>query len=629
MGEQKSITGIKVSERKKFLKNLIHDIEALDQMIREGKIEANVQRIGAEQEFALINKHYKPSKNGPLILGKLENNHFTSELAMYNLELNLDPQELKDGCLLKMEKQLRKYLKNAEEVASGFGDSVILTGILPSIDLRSGQMDYMTPNPRYQALDEIIKQLRGQDFELNISGVDELILAHTNILFEACNTSFQCHLQVSPDEFVDQYNWAQMISGPLLSVCTNSPLLFGRELWSETRIPLFQQSIDIRSKGYHLKEKEQRVSFGNHWIRETSEIYKENLARFPLILTHKATDNSLAVLAEGGIPKLQALQLHNGTIWRWNRPCYGTSTGLPHLRIENRYLPAGPTIMDEMANLALWVGLMKAMPVSYRGAWHRKSFEDTKGNFYRAATSGIYSSMVWDNRMVPAQKLMLDQLLPLARTGLSKAGVSDEESNRYLDIIEGRVKSGQTGSSWLIKSYRKIKKHMSRDEAMVTLTAAMQKRRKADLPVSEWRAASVSELKTIPIQYDWIGNIMTTNLITVQEDDLITLVEKIMEWKNIHHIPVEDKQGKFKGLITTSTLQKLGEKTDGMEIAKNIMISDVITIGPETDIKYAMLLMVNKKISCLPVVDGDRLIGLVTDKDAKGIWEKLYQKNNA
>ena len=321
MGEQKSITGIKVSERKKFLKNLIHDIEALDQMIREGKIEANVQRIGAEQEFALINKHYKPSKNGPLILGKLENNHFTSELAMYNLELNLDPQELKDGCLLKMEKQLRKYLKNAEEVASGFGDSVILTGILPSIDLRSGQMDYMTPNPRYQALDEIIKQLRGQDFELNISGVDELILAHTNILFEACNTSFQCHLQVSPDEFVDQYNWAQMISGPLLSVCTNSPLLFGRELWSETRIPLFQQSIDIRSKGYHLKEKEQRVSFGNHWIRETSEIYKENLARFPLILTHKATDNSLAVLAEGGIPKLQALQLHNGTIWRWNRPC--------------------------------------------------------------------------------------------------------------------------------------------------------------------------------------------------------------------------------------------------------------------------------------------------------------------
>ncbi|MBD3628404.1 CBS domain-containing protein [Cyclobacterium sp.] len=629
MGEQKVNTDRKASERKKFLKNLIHDIEALDQMIRQGMIEKEVQRIGAEQEFALINKHYKPSKNGPLILGKLDNSHFTSELAMYNLELNLDPQELKEGCLFKMEKQLRKYLKNAEGVASGFGDSVILTGILPSIDLRSGQMDFMTPNPRYQALDEIIKQLRGQDFELNISGVDELILAHTNILFEACNTSFQCHLQVSEEEFVDQYNWAQMISGPVLSVCTNSPLLFGRELWSETRIPLFQQSIDIRSKGYHLKEREQRVSFGNQWIRETTEIYKENIARFPLILTHKSTDNSLTVLEEGGIPKLQALQLHNGTIWRWNRPCYGTTDGRPHLRIENRYLPSGPTIIDEMANLALWVGLMKAMPEQYKGSWQRKSFEDTKGNFYRAATSGIFSSMVWNGRMIPVQKLMLDQLLPLAKKGLSATGIPEEESNRYLDIIQKRIKSGQTGSSWLIKSYRNIKKHMSRDEAMVTLTAAMQQRRKADQPVSEWLAAAAAELKAIPIQYDWIGNIMTTNLITVQEDDLVTLVEKIMEWNNIHHIPVEDKQGKLKGLITTSTLKKNREKTDGMEIAKDIMIKDVITTGPETDIKYAMLLMVNKKISSLPVVDGDRLIGLVTDKDAKGIWEKLYQKNNA
>ncbi|SHM64828.1 CBS domain-containing protein [Cyclobacterium lianum] len=629
MGELAKNTNKKSAERRKFLKNLIHDIEALDSMIRDGMIEEDVQRIGAEQEFALINKHYKPSKNGPLILGRLDNKHFTSELAMYNLELNLDPQELQTGCLYKMEKQLRKYLRQAEGVAADFGDEVVLTGILPSIDLRSGQMDYMTPNPRYQALDEIIKQLRGQDFELNISGVDELILAHTNILFEACNTSFQCHLQVSAKSFVDQYNWAQMISGPVLSVCTNSPLLFGRELWSETRIPLFQQSIDIRSKGYHLKEKEQRVSFGNQWIRETTEIYKENIARFPLILTHKSTDNSLSVLEDGGIPRLQALQLHNGTIWRWNRPCYGTTDGKPHLRIENRYLPSGPTIMDEMANLAFWLGLMRTMPPAHCGNWQRKSFEDTKGNFYRAATSGIYSSMVWNGRMIPAQKLILDQLLPLAEKGLSNAGIPEEESHRYLDIIRKRIKSGQTGSSWLIKSYRKIKKHMSRDEAMVTLTAAMQKRRKTDQPVSEWLAATKAELQSIPIQYDWIGNIMTTNLITVQEDDLITLVKKIMEWKNIHHIPVENKEGKLRGLITGSTLQKYAESADGLEIAKDIMITHMVTTGPETDIKYAMLLMVNKSVSCLPVVDGDRLIGLVTDKDAKMVWEKLYQKNNA
>ncbi|WP_162341053.1 CBS domain-containing protein [Cyclobacterium salsum] len=629
MGEHRVNTRIKLSERKKFLKNLIQDIDALDQMIREGLIEKDVQRIGAEQEFALIDRHNKPSKNGPLILGKLQDAHFTSELAMYNLELNLDPVELKAECFSNMEKQLRKYLRKAEQVATTFGDAVILTGILPSIDLRSGQMDYMTPNPRYQALDEIIKQLRGQDFELNISGVDELILAHTNILFEACNTSFQCHLQVSAEEFVDQYNWAQLISGPVLAVCSNSPLLFGRELWSETRIPLFQQSIDIRSKGYHLKEKEQRVSFGNQWIRETTEIYKENIARFPLILTHKSTANSLDELAKGQIPDLQALKLHNGTIWRWNRPCFGTGNGIPHLRIENRYLPSGPTIIDEMANLVLWVGLMKAMPDHYRKSWHRKSFEDTKGNFYRAATSGIFSSMAWENQMVPVQKLFLDELLPMAEQGLSKVGISQAEASKYLEVIRKRVKTGQTGSSWMIKSYRKIKKLMSRDEAMVTLTGAIQQRRKSDLPVSEWKAASPAELKTIPIQYDWIGNIMTTNLITVQEDDLVALVKKIMSWKNIHHIPVENKEGKLTGLITASTLKKKGEVENELEIAKNIMISDLVTVGPHTDIKYAMLLMVNKKISCLPVVDGDQLIGLVTDKDAQSIWDKLYEKNNA
>lgn len=628
MGEHRVNKAIKLPERKRFLKNLIRDIEALDQMILEGLIEKDVQRIGAEQEFALIDAHNKPSKNGPLILGKLDDSHFTSELAMYNLELNLDPFELKGGAFPLMEKQLRKYLRKAEQVAATFGDEVVLTGILPSIDLRSGQMDYMTPNPRYQALDEIIKQLRGQDFELNISGVDELILAHTNILFEACNTSFQCHLQVTAEEFVDQYNWAQLISGPVLAVCTNSPLLFGRELWSETRIPLFQQSIDIRSKGYHLKEKEQRVSFGNHWVRDTTEIYKENIARFPLILTHKSTADSLQELQKGEIPHLQALKLHNGTIWRWNRPCFGTGNGIPHLRIENRYLPSGPTIIDEMANFVLWVGLMKAMPESYRKSWHRRSFEDTKGNFYRAATSGIFSNMAWENRMVPVQKLLLDELLPLAEKGLLSVGISREEANGYLEIIRKRVKTGQTGSSWMIKSYRTIKKHMSRDEAMVTLTQAIQTRRKSELPISEWKAASPSELKSIPIQYDWIGNIMTTDLITVQEDDLVALVKKIMLWKNIRHVPVENKAGKLTGLITRSTIEKLGGTGEELEIAKNIMVSELVTVGPHTDIKYAMLLMVNKKISCLPVVDRDQLIGLVTDTDAQEVWDKLYAKNN-
>lgn len=588
-------------------------------------IERDRQRIGAEQELSLVDKYFKPSRIAPAVLNRLNDPHFATELARYNLEINLDPLDLKDKCFSLMEKKLRELLGKVDEATNEFDSQVILTGILPSIDIRSGQMDHMTPNPRYLALGEVIKKLRGQDFELNIQGVDELILAHTNILFEACNTSFQCHLQVSAEDFVDQYNWAQLISGPVLAICTNSPLLFGRELWSETRIPLFQQSIDIRSKGYHLRERQQRVSFGNHWINEITEIYKEDIARFTLILTSLTEEDSLKTLEEGKIPRLRALSLHNGTIWKWNRPCFGVTEGVPHLRIENRYMPAGPSVVDEIANLAFWVGLMKAMPEKYCRRWDKLAFEDTKGNFYKAATAGIQSSMIWEGKVVPALKLVAETLIPMARQGLASVGVNQKDSDKYLGIIDARAKSGRDGASWITKSYRKLKKELNREEAMVAVTAAMQKRRMSRQPIHQWSMASPKESSEVPISYDWIGSVMSTDLITVQEEDLLDLVAKIMVWRDIRHIPVEDDMGNLKGLITRKNLDKyLSEKKgDALTTAREIMQKDLITIGPTVDAKYAMLLMVDKKISCLPVVEGNHLIGLITDKDTQEIWEKL------
>lgn len=625
MGKDRSTFKDEGHPRRNFLRYLLNDLEALDLMLKKGLIEHDRQRIGAEQELSLVDKFYKPARIGPSILSKLNDSHFTTELALYNLEINLDPLDLKDLCFSQMEVQLRKLLEKVDEASREFGSKVILTGILPSIDIRSGQMDHMTPNPRYLALGEVIKKLRGQDFELNIQGVDELILAHTNILFEACNTSFQCHLQVSADDFVDQFNWAQLISGPILSICTNSPMLFGRELWSETRIPLFQQSIDIRSKGYHLRERQQRVSFGNRWIREITEIYKEDIARFTLILTSLAEEDSLGVLASGNIPRLKALNLHNGTIWKWNRPCYGVTEGVPHLRIENRYLPAGPTVVDEIANLAFWVGLMKAMPSNYRGNWRKLAFEDTKGNFYKAATAGMQSSMIWEGKLVPALQLVLETLIPMAREGLASMGISRKETDKYLNIIYARARAGQDGSTWLTKSFRKMKIEMSREEAMVAVTSAMHKRRMSRQAIHKWSLATAKEGREVPFSYDWIGSVMSTDLITVMEEDLVELVAKIMSWQNIRHIPVEDDKGNLKGLITRRNLDKFlaEKKCDTLTIAKEIMQTDLITIGPTADAKYAMLLMVDKKISCLPVVEGDQLIGLITDKDTKEIWQKI------
>lgn len=283
MGVQKMSIARDPETRKLFLKHLLHDVEAIDQMLQNNQIETGINRIGAEQEFCLVDKYFKPSLNALEILEKVDDEHFTPELARYNLEINLDPLELRGDCFSRMQSQLRDLLNKAEDAANSLNEKIILTGILPTIDFRAVQMEYMTPKPRYEALADIVSELRGDDFELNITGVDELILRHNNILFEACNTSFQCHYQVEPEKFTDMYNWAQMLSGPVLSVACNSPLLIGKQLWSETRIPLFQQSIDTRGKGYHLREREQRVTFGNRWIKNVSDVYRNDIARHTLL----------------------------------------------------------------------------------------------------------------------------------------------------------------------------------------------------------------------------------------------------------------------------------------------------------------------------------------------------------
>jgi len=530
-----------------------------------------------------------------------------------------------------MERHLKRLLKKADDAAQTFNEKIILTGILPSIDFRAVQIEYMTPKQRYEALANIIYELRGEDFELNITGVDELILSHNNILFEACNTSFQCHMQIDPDEFTDMYNWSQMLSGPVLSVCANSPLLIGKELWAETRIPLFQQSIDTRGKGYHLREREQRVTFGNRWIRSVADVYKNDIARHTLLFMTNIKKDSLEMLKKGKIPNLEALQLHNGTIYKWNRPCYGVSNGVPHLRIENRYLPSGPTVEDEIANLTFWAGLMSNMPEKYKNIWESIPFEDVKENFYKAAMWGIQSGMVWDGELLSARALILNKLLPMAREGLEKKNINPKDIDKFLGIIEARASNYATGSRWIVNSYRKLKKNFDREVSTVALTAIMYNRRLSGKPVHEWEIAQLSEAQELEIQYDVVSNIMTADLVTVQENDIAELVLKIMDWRNINHLPVEDTSGKLKGIITKKRLVRYLESPDfdALATASDVMEENPVTIGPNDDIKYAMLLMLDKGVSCLPVVEKDELIGIITNKDTQEIWDKMKKRSNA
>lgn len=631
MGTQDISIARDPQSKKRFLKHLLHDVEAIEIILEKGLFESGITRIGAEQEFCLVDRHFKPSLNALEVLQKVKDNHFTPELARYNLEINLDPRILTGDSLSAMHAQLDSLLDKASKAAGTIDEQIILSGILPSIDYRAVQHNYMTPRKRYEELGKIILELRGQDFELNITGVDELLISHKNILFEACNTSFQCHYQVQPDHFADSYNWSQMLAGPVLSIAANSPILLGKQLWSETRIALFQQSIDTRGKGFHLREREQRVTFGNRWIKSLGDVFKNDIARHTLLFLMDIEHDSLDLLEQGEIPKLEALQLHNGTIYKWNRPCYGVSNGAPHLRIENRYLPSGPTTADEIANLAFWAGLMANMPDSYKGNWEAHDFDDAKENFYKAAMWGIQSGMVWEGKLMSATQLILEVLLPMSQEGLIKMDVNEKEIEHYLDIIRKRADKKSTGARWSVASFRRLKETLDKEEASVALTAIMDKRRQSGIPVSEWELASLQEIESVNIQYDRVSNVMTTDLITVTDDYIIEMVLKIMEWRNIRHLPVEDKDGQLKGIITKKRLDRYlnSTKNVGQLTAADVMDQNPTTIRPDADIKYAMLLMLDEGISCLPVIEQGKLIGIITDKDTQSIWSKIKKSTNA
>ncbi|MDZ7756512.1 CBS domain-containing protein [Rhodohalobacter sp.] len=617
--------------KRKFLKHLMHDVEAIEAIMERGLFESGITRIGAEQEFCLVDRHFKPSLNALDVLQKVNDSHFTPELARYNLEINLDPRRLTGDSLSAMHTQLDSLLGKASEAAQSIDERVILAGILPSIDYRAVQKKYMTPRKRYEELAKIILELRGEDFELNITGVDELMISHQNILFEACNTSFQCHYQIEPEQFADSYNWAQLLAGPVLSIAANSPLLLGKQLWAETRIALFQQSIDTRGKGFHLRQREQRVTFGNRWIKGIGDVFKNDIARHTLLFYMEIERDSLDMLEQGEIPKLEALQLHNGTIYKWNRPCYGVSKGKPHLRIENRYLPSGPTTADEIANLAFWSGLMANMPEQYAGNWDSLDFDDAKENFYKAAMWGIQSGMVWEGQLMSAMRLILEVLLPMSHKGLEKMNINEQDIERYLGIIRKRAEKKATGARWMVGSYRRLKDKLGREEASVALTAILDKRRRSGTTVDEWELVSLNEIESVEIQYDVVSNVMSSDLITVSGEYVADLVLKIMEWRDIRHIPVEDKNGQLKGIITKTRLDRyLNEVGNSRELtAADVMDRNPTTIKPDDDIKYAMLLMVDEGISCLPVIEQGKLIGILTDKDTQTIWTKIKRNTNA
>jgi CBS domain-containing protein len=607
---------------REFTNHLIQDVRAMELMLHEDMFETGVRRIGAEQELFMVDKRGEPA---PIIEEVLERNtddRIVTELTKFNLEFNMDPLMYGGDCFQDMERATAELIEKVRALTGELGSDIAMTGILPTAHLSDFAMDYMTPRPRYYALNDALGRLRGGPGQYQIRGIDELFVKHDSIMLEGCNTSFQTHFQVSPEEFPRYYNIAQVVAAPCLAAATNSPLLFGKRLWRETRIALFQQAVDTRSSNLYLREMRPRVHFGSDWVDESVlEIFKEDISRFRVLLTTELNENPLEVLEEGGVPNLMALQLHNGTVYRWNRACYGITEGKPHLRIENRVLPSGPTVIDEIANAVFWYGLVAGLAEEYEDVSRDMEFDEARHNFIAAARNGLASQFVWlDGSKRPAHELILDTLLSKAEDGLRASEIDSSDIDRYLGIIQKRVETQQTGSQWQLDSLARMQGVGSRAERLGALTRAMVERQREGKPVHEWSLATLEEGYTPTGMKDTnVEDYMTTELFTVHEEESIEFVARLMDWQRIRHVLVEDEQHRLVGLVSHRTLLRhmaeRAETPEGGVPVKDIMVKDPISVSPDRPTLEAVEMMREHQIGALPVVREDRLVGIITERD--------------
>jgi len=612
-----------------FMKALLEDLRALAFMLQDGRVESGITRIGAEQEMFLIDRYLRPAPVSLEVLKQANDSRLTTEIARFNLEANLTPLDLSDNCFTRMEEELSEVIALARESAATQNADVLLSGILPTLHKSDLTLDNITPVPRYYELNRGVMGMRGGPLSIHIKGLDELQLTHDNIMMESCNTSFQVHFQSNAEEFANHYNVAQAITAPVLAVAVNSPLLFGQRLWQETRVALFQHSTDERSRPQLARNQPTRVSFGECWLQHSViELFHDQITRFRPITIVPPDENPFAVLARGETPSLSALRMHNGTVWRWNRACYGVHNGVPHLRIENRALPSGPSIVDEIANAAFFTGLMLGVPKAYGEIARRMGFDDAKLNFFRAARHGLDAQFQWiDGQSHNAVMLILDQLLPLARRGLSDARVSSEDIDKYLGIIEERARGGQTGARWIMKSLAAIGSSASKDATQRRLTSEILANQKQSQPVHRWPVIEKLGADEWEHGYRTVGQFMSTDLFTVSPDDLIDLAASVMDWRHIRHVPVEDQEGRLVGLIThRGLLRMMINSSTKLTTVREIMVPDPVTVSPSTSSLEAMELMRNHRVGCLPVVEGDQLVGIITSYDFLEATARLFEQ---
>jgi gamma-glutamyl:cysteine ligase YbdK (ATP-grasp superfamily) len=486
----RDIQPIKISgeDRRKYRDKVRRQLDVLARMLREGMFDANPAQVGQEIELNIVDEHGAPSMRNADVLKAIASPVWATELGQFNLEINVPPRRLDGDALADLEREVRADLNAADERARAVGSRLVMTGILPTLSIQDVDGVFMSANERYRVLNEQVFAARGEDMRIAIDGAEQLTTYCDSITPEAACTSVQLHLQVSPDAFASYWNAAQAIAAAQVALAANSPFLFARQLWHETRLTLFEQATDTRPDELKEQGVRPRVWFGERWITSVFDLFEENLRYFPALLPICEEEDPVAVLDSGRIPQLEEMCLHNGTIYRWNRPVYAVVDGIPHLRVENRVLPAGPTIADVIANAAFYYGLVRVLAEAQRPIWTQMSFAAAEENLHEAARAGLDAHVYWPGvGEVPVSELVLRHLLPMAREGLSRWGVSQPAADRLLSVIEQRCLTGQNGATWQIAAVKRLEEAgLTRQEALRQMTLAYIDHMHTNEPVHTW-----------------------------------------------------------------------------------------------------------------------------------------------
>jgi hypothetical protein len=439
---------------------------------RAGRFDQSAFVGGFELEAWLLDHNFFPLPRNEVYLARLANPLVVPELSRFNVELNGTPQPLASRALRLLEEELTDTWRQCVRVAHELEGQLIMIGILPTIRQRDLTLENISPLNRYYALnDQVLKSRGGRPIRLDIAGRERLQLTHADVMLEAATTSFQVHLQAPADEAARYFNASAILSAPMVALSANSPFLFEKHLWEETRIPLFEQAVDV---GDEVHPERRRVTFGSGYLDgDPLACYSENRDRFPVLLP---------IGYDEPPERFRHLRLHNGTIWRWNRMLLGFDDAhVPHLRVEHRVMPAGPSIVDMIANAAVYLGAARFLAGLRVPPEADLSFRQARDNFYRASRDGFDARVTWlDGRETGVRALLLDEVLHMAREGLVLLGVDGEDIERYLDIAATRVRSGQNGAAWQ-------RAHLAAHGGdFFRLTADYLEHQRSGAPVHEW-----------------------------------------------------------------------------------------------------------------------------------------------